>query len=225
MAVTPPSAAAPLTIDAKASWLICEKICVPEEGRLRLDLSSGDAAPSSETRLFASADQRIPRPSPYVAELLPDATLVLTGAGISSRSVKEASFFPDKWGAIEDAAPQRLAVEDERLSLALEPAQNFDPKLPLSGVLRIADADGAKRFLSIAAAPKEMRLAPRPAQLAETIAFAEARTTPDIGILTMLLFAFLGGLILNLMPCVFPILAIKAVSIAKLSARSPFSMI
>jgi thiol:disulfide interchange protein DsbD len=224
MTVTPPAATAPFTIDAKVTWLICEKICVPEEGRLQLVMPSGKPAPSMEAPLFAAADQRIPRPSRYIAKLLPDATLVVSGAELSPRSVKDASFFPDKWGAIEDAAPQRLKVENATFSLALKPAQSFDPNLPLSGVVRIEDAEGKERFLSIIAAPTQTRITAKraslaPAPPAHSIALAEPRPAADIGIATMLFFAFLGGLILNLMPCVFPILAIKAVSIAKLSGH------
>jgi thiol:disulfide interchange protein DsbD len=219
LTVTPPQAAAPLTIGAKVTFLICEKICVPEEGALQLDMQSGHAAPSAEAPLFSAADRRIPHPSPYAASLLPDATLVVAGAGLSPSSVKEASFFPDKWGFIEDAAPQRLSLADGQLSLALKPAQSFDPKVPLSGVLRIADKEGAERFLFISATSKDLPAATEnPAQHPAT--FAEASPEAGLGILTMLGFAFLGGLILNLMPCVFPILAIKALTIAQLSGHA-----
>ncbi|HTV33934.1 MAG TPA: protein-disulfide reductase DsbD domain-containing protein [Methylocella sp.] len=224
LTVSPPEAPAPLTIDARASWLICEKICIPEEGTLRLAIASGTATPSAQAPLFRAADQRIPRPSPYPAKLTPDAMLVVSGEGIAPNLVKEVSFFPDNWGSIEDAAPQLLKVEEGRFSLALKPAQGFDPHQPLPGVLCIKDAGGQERFLAITATPTDTRFLAKgqvagPAPFAGSAAPAASKTAADMGLATLLLFAFLGGLILNLMPCVFPILAVKAVSIAGLSGH------
>lgn len=224
LTVTPPTAPSPLTIDAHVTWLICDKICIPEEGRLTLDMPSGGGTSSAEAELFTEADRRIPQPSPYRSELRPDATLVVSGEGISPRLVKEVSFFPDNWGAIEDAAPQRLKVEEGHLSLQLQPARTFDPHQLLSGVLRIEDAEGQERFFSIAAKPTDTEVSAKGQKAVSApplrrAAPAAPRPFADTGLATMLLFAFLGGLILNLMPCVFPILAIKALSIARLSGH------
>jgi thiol:disulfide interchange protein DsbD len=226
LTVTPPADLSAFPIKAKASWLICEKICVPEEGSFSLDLPVGAALPSAEARLFAAADARIPRTSPFTAKILPDATLWLAGDAISSKLVEDAWFFPDKWGAIDDAAPQKVAVSDGKLTLALTPAQTFDAKASLSGILVIKDASGAETFLQIVAAPEGGAVGaspPAPAQAdprqASGAGPARPRAEADIGTATMLLFAFLGGLILNLMPCVFPILAIKALALAKLSGH------
>ena len=67
--VTPPAGVSAFPIKAKASWLICEKICVPEEGELTLDLPVGLASPSVEAPLFAAADARIPQPSADAATI------------------------------------------------------------------------------------------------------------------------------------------------------------
>ncbi|MBV9701629.1 MAG: cytochrome C biogenesis protein, partial [Methylobacteriaceae bacterium] len=108
--VTPAQDAASLPIDAKASWLVCEKICIPEEGGFHLYVPLGTPSPSPQAPLFAVADARIPRPSPYRATLAPDGTLSLGGEGISTRSVKDAWLFPSAWGPIDQAAPQKLTV-------------------------------------------------------------------------------------------------------------------
>ncbi len=223
--VKPASEVAAFPLKAKASWLICEKICVPEEGTLSLDLPAGSAAPSAQARLFTDADQRIPHPSPFAASLSADATLSLAGDAISPSFAAEAWFFPDTWGAIDDAAPQQLSIGDHRLSLALKPAQTFDPRAGLSGILVIKDASGAESFYQVAARPDAAAAAMPPSPGSAVSAPAKPGTAAaapapaDIGIAAMLLFAFLGGLILNLMPCVFPILAIKALTLAKLSAQ------
>jgi thiol:disulfide interchange protein/DsbC/DsbD-like thiol-disulfide interchange protein len=221
VAVSPPAAISNFPIKAKASWLICEKICVPEQGELSLDLPIGAASPSAEAPLFAAADARIPRPSPYVAEISSDGVLTVSGAGLSPESVHEAWFLPSAWGAIDDLAPQKLTVESARLSLALKPGQTFDPKATLTGVLAVKDAAGGERDLTIAAAPQPADatsaggLAPQRSEGAS----AAAAAADDLGVFATLAFAFIGGLILNLMPCVFPILAMKAMSVAQLGGR------
>ena len=113
LTVTPAASGAPSSfpVKAKASWLICETICVPEEGESSLDLPVGTAStPSAQAPLFAAADERIAKPSPFAAKLSPDGVLSLAGDGISQSSVRDAWFFPEKWDVIDDAAPQKLNV-------------------------------------------------------------------------------------------------------------------
>jgi thiol:disulfide interchange protein/DsbC/DsbD-like thiol-disulfide interchange protein len=222
--VTAPSGLSSFPITAKASWLICGKICVPEEGSLRLDLPVGAASPSAEAPLFAAADARIPRPSPYAASVSPDATLLLTGEGLSPDTVREAWFLPGAWGQIDDLAPQTLSVTKGRLTLALKAGQTFDPKAALSGVLVVKGAAGKENFLTITATPEAGGATPAVAPPAPQAAQRWDAPAPTQGAhlsgVALLAFAFLGGLILNLMPCVFPILAMKAVGVAKLSCHA-----
>lgn len=226
VAVTPPAGISNFPIKAKASWLICEKICVPEQGELSLDLPIGAASPSAEAPLFAAADVRIPRPSPYAAEISSNGVLTVSGAGLSSESVHEAWFLPSAWGAIDDLAPQNLTVKSGKLSLALKPAQTFDPKATLTGVLAIKDAGGGERDLTIAAAPQAGDAGPAGGLAPQRSEGAGAASAPadDLGLFATLVFAFLGGLILNLMPCVFPILAMKAMSVAQLGGHQRASV-
>ena len=127
LSVTTPPGLSSLPIKAKASWLICEKICVPEEGELRLDLPAGAPKPSAEAPLFAAADARIPIPSPYAATVSTEGVLSLTGDDGSLASVRDASFLPAAWGEIDDLAPQTSSYADGKLSLALKPGQTSTP--------------------------------------------------------------------------------------------------
>ncbi|HLY58028.1 MAG TPA: protein-disulfide reductase DsbD domain-containing protein [Stellaceae bacterium] len=194
-------ASGPLKVDGSASWLICQKVCVPEEGNLTLDLPVGSGTPSAEAGLFAAADAQLPRPSPFAASVAPDGTLSLTGEGLSPATVKDAWFFPATWGAIVNAAPQNVTVGDGRLTLALQPGDAFHPGDGLAGVVVLRDPSGQETGLAMAAKPG-------PPVAAGSAAGGLAET---------LLFAFLGGLILNLMPCVFPVLAMKALALVRLS--------
>ena len=197
--ITPPPGGGDLPIRASASWLVCAQICVPEQGDFTLDLPAGQATSSAEAPLFAAAEARLPRASDLAASIAPDGTLAVDGPAISAATIAGASFFPLAPGALDDAAAQPLTVRRGSLSLGLKPGQDFHADAALEGVLELTAPGGGQRVLAIRAAPGG---APAPASLP----FGRA-----------LLFAFLGGLILNLMPCVFPVLAMKAVGLAGVS--------
>ena len=80
------------------------------------------------------------------------------------------------------------------------------------------DVAGRERFLTIAATPVGGTATAAAAAPAKTS--ADPAPAADLGVIATLAFAFLGGLILNLMPCVFPILAMKAVGVARLAGHA-----
>jgi thiol:disulfide interchange protein DsbD len=178
------------TITATVNWLVCSDICVPEHATLTIALTGGASA---EAALFKPPTIA---PSPFPATIAPDGTLTITGP--SSAQVKAAHVFPDHPGIIINNAPQKLAFTNTGLSLKLTPAPGFNPATPLTGLLELTDPSGNMQALILSAAPG-----------------TAPATTPLIAWLGL---AFLGGLILNLMPCVFPILAMKFLALARLSA-------
>ncbi len=216
VAVTLPAGAGPWPVSADASWLVCADYCVPEKGHFTLSLPSGSARPAALAPLFSVAAARLPRPSPYVAQIARDGSLTLTGAELSGASVHHAWFFPATWGAIDQGAEQALTVHDGSLSLALTPGQAFDAHASLEGVLTLADPVGQERYLQIVARPAGATAAPVDASVADAGPVAASAVGATSAGRAMLL-ALVAGLILNLMPCVFPVLAIKALSLAQLS--------
>jgi thiol:disulfide interchange protein DsbD len=183
-----------------ANWLVCERICVPEEGVFTLDLPAGTPAPSAEAPLFAAADAATPRPAPWAVTISPQGVLSVRGAGLTAETVRDAWFAPFTWGQVEPSAPQDLAQGAEGFTLALKPGPEFNPAKGLAGVLVVQDRSGQQAGLEIAA------VAGPPVVLA-----------PPVPMLRALGLALLGGLILNLMPCVFPVLAIKAMGLARMA--------
>ncbi|MCF3948465.1 protein-disulfide reductase DsbD family protein [Acidiphilium iwatense] len=183
-------------IAAKARWLVCNpKICVPEQGRFNLSLQGG-AGPSREAGLFAKARAAMPRPSPFAATIAPGGDLTVTGAGLTRTAVKTAHVFPASPDAIVNAAPQPLHFIRNGFVLDLKPAGS-KPMRVLAGILEITDPTGQVQALTIAATP------------------GVAPSTMPTPWIVWIGAALLGGLILNLMPCVFPILAMKALAVAR----------
>ncbi len=209
-------ASGPTTLKAHATWLVCENVCVPEEADLAVTLQPGPAHPSAEAPLFAATAEATPVPSPYAATVSADGVLAIKGADLSARSVQDAWFMPDQPGLIDQAAAQKFTVQDGNVALRLKRLPEFVATQPLSGLLVLKDAAGSERALSLTAKPVPA-LAGAPSASAQNATSSPlTNTLTQAGFLQQVVFAFLGGLILNLMPCVFPILAMKALSLARL---------
>ena len=197
-------------IRAVVDWLVCEEICIPEQVTLDLALpvvGKGLAAGIS-TREIEAARANLPSPNgwPFSANAADNKIeLVAASSEIQASKIAGAQFFPAEWGVLKHAADQPLRIEDGKLSLTLEP---YESKLPKSmrGVLVINERDGNSTAYSVEA-PVTGTLAPAAAPP------RAAQQMSNLGIFTALLFAFLGGIILNLMPCVFPVLSIKVLSL------------
>jgi len=196
--ITPGLAAGP--VEAQADWLVCKDICVPEQGRFRLDLRAGKPAPSAEAPLFKQADMARPIDFAGRARIAPDGRLWVAEDAPRATSVASAWFIPATPGVIDNAAPQHLSVTDGGFVLALTLASGFRPKAGLEGVLLVTDRSGRQQAFNLHATA-----GPVPAD--------------RLPLGRVLGLAFLGGLILNLMPCVFPVLAMKAIRLADGVAR------
>ena len=177
------------SIAAHAQWLVCKDICVPEQGDFSLTLPIGPPSPSAQADLFARHDRAVPRPSPWSAHIAPDGTLSVQGPELSTATVTDAWFIPDQPDRIRDEAAQPLSVRAGGFTLALKPANGFAASTTLSGVLSVRDRSGMRTDVVVNAQPGSLLLPQMPT--------AEIPPLEQI-----LVFAFLGGLILNLMPAV-----------------------
>ena len=193
VSLTEPSA--PTIVEAQARWLVCKEICVPEQGSFRLNLSSGRPTPSAQAGLFDVSDRRLPRPLPGRAQIGPDGNLGIETADIGPNTVSDAMFLPAQAGTIDHGAPQSVTIRPGRLGLKLIPGKLFQAASPLDGVLTLHDRAGNRADFDVHATP------------------GGVSEIPPVPLSQIVLFAFLGGVILNAMPCVFPILALKAISL------------
>ncbi|MDX2264574.1 MAG: protein-disulfide reductase DsbD family protein [Hyphomicrobiales bacterium] len=200
--------ARPFEIKARARWLVCEEVCIPEEAELSLTLSPGETFASADAGAIAAAAAKLPGPSPWLASAEAGAEairLTLAGAGASVG----ARFFPLDWGHVDNAAPQSVAPAGGDLVLTLQRGElKSSSPAPLKGLI-VMGRDEDRRGYWVEA----------PVRSVASLGFAPAAADADgagggLGLLGAVAFAFLGGAILNFMPCVFPILAIKAMSLA-----------
>ncbi|MDT9597961.1 protein-disulfide reductase DsbD family protein [Sphingosinicella rhizophila] len=189
-----------------AHYLACtDKICVPEKSEIALDLVVGNGRTSTRTEQFDLYRQALPRPlgSPARMEQTGDSFRLAIPLP-AALSVSDPYVFPLTDQAIDYSAPQRFSRSGDMLIVEAKAAG----KLPasLDGVLKFGAADG----LSFTARPGSVPPAGTP------LAGTENESDDDmVAIAAALAGAILGGLLLNIMPCVFPILSLKALSLAK----------
>ncbi|PAL27310.1 protein-disulfide reductase DsbD family protein [Acetobacter syzygii] len=215
-----------VSVHAQANWLVCEQACIPEEGNFTLTLPTGAPQPSAEAPLFAQAAQHTPVKAPYKVTISPTGVLHVHGAELTSQSVADAWFMPQERGQIAEAAPQRLTFEADGLSLHLKPTDEFAKAAPLTGILVLRDPSGAERALNIQATPQPLAASPElgPASAKATVSATPAQQdvlpvaqqAATASLFHSIVLGLLGGLVLNLMPCVFPILAMKALAVARM---------
>ncbi|MGU3666563.1 protein-disulfide reductase DsbD family protein [Methylobacterium sp. A49B] len=230
--VTPPPSldpADPVRIQAKLTYLVCETECVPGSADLALTVPVGEAKPDPDNAaLFARARAALPAPALWPLQLSSQGDtlrLDFAATGLKAEAIRNAAYFPYSETAIDNAAAQVMTIDETGLHLTLarsSPADAVPGSLP--GVLTLDEvsAGGSRR---LAFAYGDEPAPPVSASSAPAASVPVPQTpAPDIDTLTLAtaaVFAFLGGLILNLMPCVFPVLSIKVLGLVRHAAESP----
>jgi thiol:disulfide interchange protein DsbD len=244
-------AAAPLDVKAKASWLVCADVCIPESADLDLKLpvsAAGGPKDPAAAELFERARAELPGAAPATSSArIADGRLVITlgkeWGGTLSR-IKSLAFYPFDDGVIEYAAPQTLSRRDGAIDLAVKLGYQPPRAGNVRGILIATEEGGASGqsgaqdtevpieiAATLSGAPASA--SDRAPESAAGAGFAPAgsavvasadsalATTRTPGLVALMLLAVLGGLILNLMPCVFPVLSIKAISLVAQAKTHP----
>ncbi len=210
----------PIPVTANASWLVCADVCIPEAAQLRVEIPTGPTseANASLSSQFQEARTLIPVDSPWPSYFrLDEQDIVLTlDTGSASDRVSGAVFFPNEWGPIEPAAEQSLHRSPSDLTLRASRGQAV-PTGVLEGVIVLTEQadDGAiTRAITVSANPDQAAAIPGTTSGATVVGGMGSNVAP-VSVAQALAFAFLGGLILNLMPCVFPVLSMKAIGFVR----------
>ena len=194
----------PVKISAKINWLTCKDICIPQEGQVDMTLIKGQKVANQFTSKLKEVALTVPKnfPSPYRVSVI-NEKIFLQFEKEGSRNISEAYFFPKEYGLVNYTADQKLERNDNSFSLELSSAEVQLKTNTLKGVLKLK-VDGIKEFYTL------------------DLPLEKNTNNPlvTISLLTAIIFAFLGGIILNAMPCVFPILSIKILSFIEQSQGS-----
>ena len=235
LSVAPDFSAPQLDIKLKAVWLVCRKECIPQEGEFTLSLPARGSTAASGA-LFQAAFDAAPKPLPTGTSQIEISgkSLKVSLAGLpASLQGKTLALFPETGGVVEPAGAWEQAWEGALWTAQL-PLSSQRLESPARLPLVVAGNDTAYRIdapvrgewpataaVAVVSPALEAALRAAAARPPEGLAAASSRSSqPPLGLLTALLGALLGGLILNLMPCVFPVLAIKVVGFVNEKSRA-----
>jgi thiol:disulfide interchange protein DsbD len=221
---------APITLSAKAGWLVCSDVCIPEDAELQLTLpmsSQAGAVDPADAALFTAARSQLPSAQlAATTARIEGGQLVITLGkewGATLAQIKSLAFFPYDEGGIEYAAPQTLTRKPDGVELAMKVGYQPPRSGTVRGVLLATEQSGN----DLGVVPMEIAAnfpgTGADGQKAAHPAGAAAASVPaaETSMPVLLALAVLGGLILNLMPCVFPVLSIKAIGLVEQAKKHP----
>jgi thiol:disulfide interchange protein/DsbC/DsbD-like thiol-disulfide interchange protein len=209
------------TIGASASWLVCKEECIPEKAELSLKVRVAKAVPKANpwANLFGNLRKQAPRAGVFSARLEDkgaDLLLEIPGTGISESA--NLDFFPLESGPVKGDQAPKVERSQSGIQLHLDKNGQGAGAKNLAGLLVVQQ--GGSEEVHELNLPLPANLSGAPAQVNSA-----SGTGPESGqgprenssAWFLVLLAFAGGLVLNLMPCVFPVLGIKVMSIVKQS--------
>ena len=213
-----------LDIALRADWLVCKDVCIPEGGDFVLRLPV-QAATGGHAALFAQARAAMPRavPDAKATASVEGQDLVVSVSGLPGAWVgKSLGFMPETTGVINNAAVPAASWKDGAWTarVALDPQRTDSPAAMPVVLTRAGEQAGL--LVQVAVTTPWPAVARPEAAALPPLEVAPASAPADLGLVLALAFAVLGGVLLNLMPCVFPVLSLKVVGMAdQASQRRP----
>ncbi len=236
--------AEPINLTADIELLVCKEECIPEFGTYTLTLNdpandSGveNAVPDNHfTNLIEKLPTRVDWPAQYYhtdSDFILDLTIPAEIA--ESIDLETVQFFPVEWGITHNAQPQTAVIDGESLVLTQAKGERDAKDVENSDfVVKFIDKSGARHAYEMTAqlndmpstmaslsASADIPMGADDAGIDKTISSKSESSTLKISALQAIFYALLGGIILNLMPCVFPVLSIKALSLVKIADKHP----
>lgn len=230
----------PLPITAQMRWLACSaSLCVPGHATLHLDLVAGAGSPGPAAPALKKAAQQLPRRAQPGSFAKQNGKLVLQLPHAMRVNAAGLAFFPDQNGVVDSTA-ERVSVAGDTVEIAMPSAGPLGASIsgvvsdgrdayrlafrrsetPAAASVSSVTLDPAAAHQAPTSADGDRHIAPSPtksgsASLLHNVGSGAAAVDASPSILGALVAAILGGLLLNLMPCVFPVLSIKAIALAR----------
>jgi thiol:disulfide interchange protein/DsbC/DsbD-like thiol-disulfide interchange protein len=214
--------AGPAHLDAQISWLVCREVCIPGKAHLGLDVDVRPNAPdpATEPKVGALGEALDSLPTALPGEYSVSATADAKQIALTLRNGmrdSELEFYPADHEAdpIVNAAKQTVEPHSDGATLYLQRAPEM-PALPgmLQGLLKLSSSEAYEINIPISTGAA---LAPATGAAAANGTAGGARVMSAAAAIGL---AFVGGIILNLMPCVFPVLFLKALGLVQITANA-----
>ncbi len=208
-----------ITLNATVNLLVCHDICIPETHKVSLILNGDqDAEPAK----IKDAELKLPIHQDWKTNFHKDGENFVLKSILEDTSelakAQNVRLFPEDWGAVDNNAEATLEILDTGFRLTQKAGERDFTELKNLPVVVTYDLDGEKKSFRIIA-KLEADAGQLLGSIVPNIEPAENGTTQKTGFLKAVFLALLGGLVLNLMPCVFPVLSMKALSLVNLNDK------
>jgi suppressor for copper-sensitivity B len=191
----------PVSLRATVDYQACEKICIPFSAELSLELPAGEAMPTGFSQLIERYEERVPRDGGLAGiEVLSAGVIGAAGAQFVEVALKS----PVAFGASEMfvEAPIEFRIPAGETSLAANGTE-LTLRAPVEA-RGDRDLTGERITITVVSGDRSIEI-----PITAGLVAPGARAAAPVSLLLMLAIALLGGLILNLMPCVLPVLSLK----------------
>lgn len=211
----------PVTLKADIEVLVCKEECIPEFSLHELTLNDKTAARENNAAYINAALSKLPKKTNQSVffeedegEFILSSTLP-DGKSFTEEELASMEFFPTDWGLVLNTEEARAEMMEGNLVLRQKRGDRSIKSIEQSGGVIAYESNGERKAFSFVAQNGSAVLD------AMDKASKEIKAATSTTFLQAALFALLGGLVLNLMPCVFPVLSIKALSLVKMSEKHP----
>ncbi len=225
--ITPPADLAvgtPVAISGTAEWLMCDpNTCIPGKAALTINLNvSETASPSSAAGEVDAAISKIPESTDWKTSIaLEGGEVIVTvdTGGADLPAVEKIHLYPNENFIFDQLSVPEISNTDGKLTFTFKKYEKLESAPENFGGIIVAETDTGKQGFNISTSAGETSAAastPATPATTETTEADKPATPEELpfggGLFGFLLAAFLGGIILNIMPCVFPVISLKVMS-------------
>jgi thiol:disulfide interchange protein DsbD len=208
----------PLTINGKVNVLVCHDICIPETHDVSLTLNSAESFNADEIKM---AQANLPKAlEAQASHYQENSNLVLEIQNTDITFSNDIYLAPEQWGIVNNNADASIKQTDTNIKITQQRGDRDLAEVSDLAVVIVDKQNGqSHRIVAIPDTQKSAAITPNLDTALDTTKGNLAEKKSELTFATAFMFALLGGLILNLMPCVFPVLSMKALSLVQLSGK------
>ncbi|HEY0309036.1 MAG TPA: protein-disulfide reductase DsbD domain-containing protein, partial [Acidobacteriaceae bacterium] len=211
--------ARPGTLQAKVDWLVCREVCIPGKALLGLSYGiGGGAGNQAQADALRAAVKLLPQMLPAGTKAHVEATQNVFALTLTTgKRIEHAEFYPFDQGQVANAAVQKISplADGVRIDLVKDDTLTTTPA-QLHGLVKLSDTLAYDVTAPVSGAAVTFTISPGGvATPAFPVPAPPVSTVSGVTLWGALGLALLGGIILNLMPCVFPVLFLKGLSLVQ----------
>ncbi len=217
----------PITLSVDIDLLVCKEICIPEYSNHSLTLNDASVPRDDNRGYIEAALNKLPQAEEWEAAYSHNGEQFIVTLSPDKKEIFDKidtlRFYPVDWGLIDNVSEQTVAVDGDKIVITQGAGDRMASEVPSLGGVLVVDQSYAYQFKASydpsLPLPSVAQESPNASLTTQLGAGQMGANIDGMTVFQAILFALIGGLILNLMPCVFPVLSIKALSLSKMKDK------